>query len=56
MVGGDTERAGCVLDNHRQNSEVLSHSTSELLRASTERVSYLASEETPTLVLWGAGL
>lgn len=37
--GGDAERARCLLDSHRQNSEVLSHSllSSELLRASTER-------------------
>lgn len=44
-VGGDAERARCVLDNHRQNSEVLSNSllSSELLRASTEKVSYLFS-------------
>lgn len=42
--GGNVERARCLLDNHRQNHEILSHPlclSSELLRASTEKVSYL---------------
>lgn len=55
-MGGAAERARCMLDNHRQ--KVLSHSllSSELLRASTVNVSsYLAAEETPTLMLRCAG-
>lgn len=42
------ERARCLLDNHRQNHEILSHSLrlpSELPRASTDRVFISVSQE-----------
>lgn len=38
-----------------RSSYILYCLSSELLRASTEKVSYLAAEKTPALVLWCAG-